>query len=78
MINRQKKFTQNYTQRKTMLYLCCMNETTTSTTKDIYIGCRIDERTRAKIEQAAQNNKRELSDYLRLLFDYAIEKKLKF
>lgn len=62
-----------------MLYICCMNLTKeNSTTKDIYIGCRIDEGTRGKIEQAARNNKRELSDYLRLLFDYAIEKKLKF
>jgi len=54
------------------------NEQLTSTIKGVYIGCRIDEQTREKIEQAARNNKRELSDYLRLLFEYAIDKKLKF
>jgi antitoxin component of RelBE/YafQ-DinJ toxin-antitoxin module len=49
-----------------------------ATTKDFFIGCRVDEKTKEEIEQTAGNNKRDLSDYLRLLLQYAIEKKLKF
>lgn len=48
------------------------------TMKQDKVNVRVDEKTKQDLEKLAVNNKREFSDYMRLLYQYAINKKLKF
>ncbi len=46
--------------------------------KETTIVIRTEEQVKDKLIKLAKENKREFSDYMRLLYEYAIEKKLKF
>ena len=46
--------------------------------KDEQVIVRVTKKMKVELEKTAQNNKREFSDYMRLLYQYAIDKKLKF
>jgi hypothetical protein len=46
--------------------------------KDLKVVVRTEEKMKSDLEKLAKDNKREFSDYIRLLFEYAIAKKLKF
>ena len=56
-----------------MSYICAMNKD-----KSHKVNIRVHEKMKQDLEKLAANNKREFSDYMRLLFEYAIAKKLKF
>jgi hypothetical protein len=42
------------------------------------VNIRVTEKMKTDLEKLAIENKREFSDYIRLLYQYAIDKKLKF
>ena len=46
--------------------------------KEQSIIVRVDDKTKENLMKLAKDNKREFSDYMRLLYEYAIEKKMKF
>jgi hypothetical protein len=46
--------------------------------KDGQVIVRVNKKMKSDLEKLADNNKREFSDYMRLVFQYAIDKKLKF
>ncbi len=50
----------------------------TAEKKDKTIVLRVDELTKGDLEILAQLSRRTVSDYLRLLIEYASEKKIKF
>ena len=56
----------------------CITFDTMKENKDLKVVVRTDEKMKSDLEKLAKENKREFSDYMRLLFEYAIAKKLKF